>query len=90
MKFVTPPTASAPYTAEAPPVIVSTRSISAEGIALMSVTISELIGTRRLPSTKTRLRLGPKPRSDIDAIPTEFTGVICTSPWLVVGVAAGL
>jgi hypothetical protein len=56
----------------------------------MSVTISELIGTSRLPSTKTRLRFGQKPRSEIEAIPTEFTGVICTSPWLVVGEDAGL
>ena len=36
MKFTTPATASAPYTAEAPPVSTSTRSISAAGIWLMS------------------------------------------------------
>ncbi len=90
MKFVTPPTASAPYTAEAPPVIVSTRWTSAEGIELTSVTIRALIGTVRLPLTSTRLRFGPKPRSEIDAIPTELTGVICTSPCEVVGDAAGL
>jgi hypothetical protein len=71
-------------------VIVSTRAISAEGMELMSVTINELMGTGRLPSTKTKLRLGPKPRSEIDAMPTEFTGVICTSPCAVVGEAAGL
>ena len=90
MKFVTPPTASAPYTADAPPVMVSTRSMSADGIPLMSVTISGLIGTMRLPSTRTKLRFGPKPRSEIDAMPTELTGVICTSPSLVTGEAAGL
>ena len=36
MKFTTPPTASAPYTDEAPPVSSSTRSTSAVGTMLMS------------------------------------------------------
>ena len=54
------------------------------------MTISALIGVVRLPFTSTKLRFGPRPRSEIDAMPTEFTGVICTSPCDVVGDAAGL
>ena len=54
------------------------------------MTISALIGVVRLPFTSTKLRFAPRPRSEIDAMPTEFTGVICTSPCDVVGEAAGL
>ena len=58
----------------------------------MSTTISALVGTARRPSTSTRLRLAPRPRSEIEAIPTELIDEICTSEFVpsMVGVAAGL
>ena len=62
MKFTTPATASAPYTAEAPPVMTSTLSIIADGMVLMSTTSAALAGWVRRPSTSTRLRLVPRPR----------------------------
>ena len=46
MKFTTPAMASAPYTAEAPPVIVSTRSIAADGIELVSTSSAAFAGWR--------------------------------------------
>ncbi len=70
--------------------MISTRLMSAEGMPLMSVTMSALIGVGRWPSTSTRLLFGPAPRSDTEEIPTEFTAEICTSPCVVVGDAAGL
>src|SRR3569833_3627841 len=75
--------------------MISTRLIIDEGMPFTSTTISALVGVARRPSTSTRLRLGPKPRSEIDAIPTEFTAEICTSellpePPFTLGEAAGL
>ena len=87
---MTPPRASAPYTAEAPPVMISTRSIIEEGMPLISVTINALTGVVRCPSTSTRLRFAPKPRREMVEIPTVFTAEGCTSEFSVVGVRAGL
>ena len=57
-KFTTPASASAPYTAEAPPVIVSTRSIAADGIVFKSTTSEAFAGCARRPSTSTSVRFG--------------------------------
>ncbi len=72
--------------------MISTLRIIEEGMLLTSTTISALVGVARRPSTSVRLRLGPKPRSEIDAIPTELIEEICTSELVPseVGVAAGL
>ncbi len=72
--------------------MISTLRIIEEGMLLMSTTINALVGTARRPSTSTRLRLAPKPRSEIEAIPTELIAEICTSALVasLVGVAAGL
>ncbi len=47
MKLTTPATASGPYTAEAPPVIVSTWSIAAAGIWFTSTMYSPFDGVSR-------------------------------------------
>ena len=75
--------------------MISTRLIIDDGTLLRSTTISALVGVARRPSTSTRPRFGPKPRSEIEAIPTELTAEICTSvllpvPPLTVGEPAGL
>ena len=67
MKFTTPAMASEPYTAEAPPVTTSMRSISAAGIWLMSgegfgLPVLGSPTPSRRPSTSTRVRCGPRPR----------------------------
>ena len=49
MKLSAPEIASEPYTAEAPPVTMSMRSISAVGIIEVSTSPSSLNGTMRLP-----------------------------------------
>src|SRR5690606_39595451 len=60
MKLTTPATASAPYTAEAPPVSTSTRSINAAGIWLRSGDAAPFCvgspGIRRRLLTSTRVR----------------------------------
>ena len=72
MKFTTPATASEPYTAEAPPVRMSTRSIIAVGIWLMSgaaeAACTPPYGMRR-PSISTRVRVEPRPRRFRVAVP---------------------
>src|SRR5512139_1999073 len=92
MKLDTPPMASAPYVADAPPEMISIFLIIDDWMLFTSTTISALVGTARRPSMSTRLRLAPKPRNEIDAMPTEFTDEICTSEFVAseVGVAAGL
>ncbi len=87
--------ASAPYTAEAPPEMISTRLIIDDGMPLTSTTISALFGTARRPSMRVRVRFAPRPRSETAEIPTELTAEICTSellpgPFRIVGEAAGL
>ena len=70
MKLTTPPTASAPYTDEAPPVSTSTRLISWAGMKLRSGTgLPVSPGWRRRPLTSTRLRLEPRPRRLTVAVP---------------------
>ena len=70
MKLVTPAIASEPYTADAPPVTISTRSSKGEGTWLISaVEIPDVPGPRRLPSMRTKLRFAPKPRRLIDDVP---------------------
>ncbi len=74
MKFTTPAMASAPYTAEAPPVIVSTRSMAADGMVLMSMISAAFAGCARRPSISTRVRFGPMPRRFTLPIPSEAVG----------------
>ena len=81
MKLTTPATASAPYTADAPPVTRSTRSSSETGTLLVSTTAFRLAGTKRLLLNSTSVRLDPMPRRSIDAMPVE--------PLLTLGPMAG-
>src|SRR5580658_4167185 len=79
MKFTTPATASAPYTADAPPVRMSTRSISAAGIWLMSEKLrppSAEPGPRRRPSTRVSVRWLPRPRRSMVAVPSAPLEVV--------------
>src|SRR5690554_5633534 len=77
MKFTTPLTASAPYTADAPPVMISTRCTAAEGIELISTINEPFSGWPRRPSISTRFRFGPRPRSE------EHTSELQSRPHLV-------
>ena len=63
--------ASAPYTAEAPPVTKSTRLNSASGITLVSTDPSKLNGVTRRPLINTSERFEPKPRRSMVAPPPE-------------------
>ena len=72
MKLTTPATASAPYTAAAPPEMISTRSMSAAGIVLTSTTAPAVEPMPRRPSISTRLRLMPRPRKSMKARPFEL------------------
>lgn len=74
IKLTTPATASAPYTAEAPPVTTSTRSMSVAGTKFRSGAV--LLGLpegvpmcRRRPSISTRVRLARRPRRSTVAVP---------------------
>ncbi len=69
MKFSAPEIASEPYTAEAPPVMMSMRSIERVGIIDVSTSPSSLNGTMRLPFISIRLRCEPRPRRSIVAAP---------------------
>ena len=74
MKFTTPATASAPYTAEAPPVTTSTRSIRLAGMkfrsgAVLTAPAAGVPGWRRRPSIRTSVRLAPRPRRSTVAVP---------------------
>ena len=62
MKLTTPPTASEPYDADAPPVTTSTRFTSSCGNWLTSVTPVTLAPTTRWPSSRVRVRIVPRPR----------------------------
>ncbi len=93
MKLTTPPTASAPYTADAPPEMTSTREMADEGIEFTSTTIVGLIGIPRLPLISTRFRFGPRPRRLTVAAPTVLVAVFCTSPvvnWVTAGTNCGI
>src|SRR3569833_1764311 len=84
MKLTTPATASAPYTAEAPPVSTSTRSTRAVGMKFRSAATGAmedvgLPAMRRLPSISTRVRLGPRPRRLTVAVPSEALETL--EPW---------
>ena len=81
-KLTTPATASAPYTADAPPVTRSIRSSRATGMALVSTRPDKSEGTARRPLINTSVRCGPRPRRSIVAIPPE--------PLLVPGPMAGI
>ena len=61
-KLTTPPTASEPYDAEAPPVTTSTRLTKSCGNWLTSVTPVTLAPTTRWPSSSVRVRIVPRPR----------------------------
>src|SRR5690606_3466441 len=71
MKLTTPETASAPYTAEAPPVMISTRSIRPDGRIEMSTAPLDAPGTRRRPLTRVRPRDVPSWRRSRKAEPPE-------------------
>ncbi len=75
MKLTTPPIASEPYTAEAPSLSTSTRSIIVAGIALTSLL------ARRVPLTRISVRLSPRPRSEMVEAPVP-------PPLLVLGLVA--
>ena len=73
IRLTTPATASAPYTEEAPSVMISTLSTRFMGMRL----ISGCAGAPRTPDDpirrlfiSTRVRSGPRPRSEIFADPT--------------------
>ena len=70
MKLIAPAMASEPYTAEAPPVAISTRSMSMSGMMPMSERPVTLAGMKRLPSTSTRVRTEPKPRKSGASTPS--------------------
>ena len=61
-KLTTPAMASEPYTAEAPPVTTSTRSMRPAGMVPMSTTPELDEAGTRSPSTRIRVRCGPRPR----------------------------
>ena len=70
MKLITPPKASAPYTADAESVRISILSTAESGIELMSTAddpVNGLPGTRR-PLIKTAVLPGPSPRRSTSAI----------------------
>ena len=76
MKLTTPEMASEPYTADEPPVTVSTRFTSAAGIVLTSVVKSGPVMAKRRPFTSTRLRVGPRLRRLSVDVPDGWPG--CT------------
>ncbi len=80
LKFTTPATASAPYTAEAPPVMISTPSIAEVGMVFRSITRAALAGWARRPSSSTRVRLAPRPRRFTVEMPTVLVALGCWSP----------
>ena len=71
--FTTPATASEPYTAEAPPVSTSMRSMNCAGMVFMSTAIEPgLPDTKRRPSTSTSVRSMPRlRRSTVETPPPE-------------------
>ncbi len=71
MKLITPPTASVPYTAEAPSRSTSTRSIAESGMLFRSTAFAEALNpptlpkawlARRRPFSSTSVELAPMPR----------------------------
>ena len=72
MKLTTPVTASAPYTADAPPVSTSTDLINLTGIEPTSTAAEPADPpTWRRPLTKVRVRFAPKPRKFRMFAPSE-------------------
>ena len=70
MTLITPDTASEPYIADAPPVIISTRSIRAAGIVDKSTVASPGVpATWRLPLIKTNVLDEPKRRKSAELVP---------------------
>ena len=84
-KFTTPATASDPYTAEAPPVSTSTRSMSAVGMLLMSTEPPWVVGTARVPLMSTRVRLEPRPRRSTVAVPLPGLFEVRSKPGTICG-----
>src|SRR5690606_16446444 len=66
----------APYTDDAPPVIVSTRAMAALGMPLISTVIDASIGIARRPVSRTRFRFVPRPRR----LTVAALGVVAGSP----------
>ncbi len=79
LKFVTPASASAPYTAEAPPVMISTLSSAAAGMEFVSMTSVELTGCARRPSISTSVRFAPRPRRLMEETPGVLVALGNTS-----------
>ena len=77
MMFTTPATASEPYTAEAPSLSTSTRSMTAVEMVFRSKAGTYPLPapspplTHRLPSTSTSVWRGPRLRSDTCVVPSE-------------------
>ena len=92
MKLTTPPIASDPYAADAPPVSTSTRSTIAAGIWFRSGAADAVVtppyGMRR-PSTSTSVRGEPRPRRLTVAVPVApfetlaFCAAKACGSWLI-------
>ena len=85
MKFTTPATASEPYTAEAPPVRMSTRCTRAVGMKFRSAAMEPIAAVglpacSRLPSIRTTVRFDPNPRRLTVAVPLEPLETL--EPWV--------
>ena len=68
--------ASEPYTADAPPVITSTRWTNALGMVARSTLPAPFAGMKRRPFTNVSVRIAPKPRRfavSTPEPPPEFT-----------------
>ena len=86
MMFTTPATASEPYTAEAPSLSTSMRSMMDVGMVLRSTEMpfapSSTLEVMRRPLSSTKVRTAPMPRSEICMVPPPplFTWVVCAPP----------
>ncbi len=84
MMFTTPAMASEPYTAEAPSLRTSTRSMAAVGIEFRSTEESAPVppGTNRRPFISTRVRAEPSPRRLMRVAPSPplLTWVLMALP----------
>ena len=81
LKLTTPDMASEPYTADAPPVMVSTPERMNCGIRLTSTTAFALDNGKRRPSSNTRFRVSPRPRRLSEARPASATAPTVLDVW---------
>ncbi len=84
MMLTTPPMASEPYTAEAPSLSTSIRSMAATGIEFRSTESLAPFppGTNRRPLSSTSVRAGPRPRraTRVAPLPPLLTWVLMALP----------